>query len=174
MTTSTGQHSTGDKMKFKSLTKLAAEELIFSNFVPEDERKIVEKGWDSFKWGFFKKNRAEAIRRLKEEDNIGLYRVLMDTTMYLKHVGDDRHLHMIKSWEQFWREHGEIAIADALKVRIAEAEYQKPEVINEGPESLQESDYSFIGDDDEEAPMTMRSVAKAIRFATIYYKLARG
>lgn len=159
-------------MKFKSLQKFAADELLFSDYLLENERKIIERGWDSFKWGFFKDNREEAIRLRDEEDNFNLYRILVDTTMLLKYTGDPQHITRLRGWEKFWRERGEDAVADALKVRIEEAEYEEPEVSVEAPINLEDDEYSFIGD--EEAPLTMRSVAKAISFATIYYKLARG
>ena len=40
-------------MKLKSFQKLAADELLFSDYLLENERKIIERGWDSFKWGFY-------------------------------------------------------------------------------------------------------------------------
>lgn len=140
--------------------------LPFDPRVPAHVQKIVEDGWKSFYYRFQTQDQSNVSTKLRAR--------LDYTDMFLKHVSDNNPVAIarITGLESFWREKGQPEIANALAVRLKEAELPDIPEPEEPEEALYEEPEVFY--EDEEAPLTMRSVAKAIRFATIYYKLVRG
>lgn len=147
---------------------LSKEELLFSDWVDDYERDIVQEGWDSWINGFYRKNYDKAIEESKEGKD-RLYRLIFDTHSYLRYVGDPRNLHVLEGFYRFWLKAGYDKVAKALLVRIDEAKYEEPKY--EEPQIDIEPEDSYI----EEAPETQRSlVARVLQFAHVFAKMARG
>lgn len=140
--------------------------LPFDPRVPVDMQKAVEDGWKSFYYKFQQQDQRDVSDLLRAR--------LMYTDLFLKHVSDDNPavIARIVGLEDFWNRKGFPEIANALAIRGKEAKLPPEE--EEKEEAVYEEPVVYVDEDEEEAPMTMRSMAKAIRFATIYYKLARG
>jgi hypothetical protein len=154
------------------MVDVTGKKLVFSDFLSEQERNTIREGWVSFINGFFKKNIQKSKYMVEKHDDLRLSRILGDTTRYLYYAGDPANLHILEDWARVWESMGEKKVADAFKVRIAEAKYEEPHITIDEPD-----EYSFIRSidpDEEEAPITQRSIAiaKALQFANILIKAA--
>lgn len=157
-------------MNWNSLLIKLASQLQFSDWVDEHERQVVENAWEEWKHGFFKQNRERAAIQRKVGD-IKLFRLLTDTTDFLRYEGDQRYIKQLQAFRDYWRQQGEENIANALQVRIDEASYDEPEVVEE----VEIADEDVWDYEEEEAPVTLRSlVAKTLRYTRVFAKMARG
>ena len=147
---------------------LGEENLLFSDWVDDYERDIVQEGWDSWRDGFYKTNYHKAIA--EEKTNPRLYRLTFSTNSLLRHVGDPRKLHELEGFYRMWLKAGYDRVAKALLVRIDEAKYEEPKYEEPEIDIEPQEDYT-----EEEAPQTQRSlVARVLQFAHVFAKMARG
>lgn len=154
------------------MVDVKGENLVFSDFLSEQERNTIREGWVSFINGFFKKNIQKSKYMVEKHDDLRLSRILGDTTRYLYYAGDPANLHILEDWARIWESMGEKKMADAFKVRISEAKYEEPDITVDEPDQ-----YSFIrgiDPNEEEGPITQRSIAiaKVLQFARILIKAA--
>ena len=112
-----------------------------------------------------------AAEKAGGEGDIRLYRLLDDTTHLLMYAGTPQTASKLKAFADFWRDSGQNQIADALEVRVAEAEVEPIELEPE----IEESDYSFVGTEEDQAPETVRSItAKVAKYTDIFIKSIKG
>jgi hypothetical protein len=155
------------------LRKISAD-LLFSSWVDDEERAVVEKGWKQFR-EFFGRAKGQALRD-RRAGSYKLYRLLTDTNDLLKYVGDPRYLTRLTGLKELWGQLGRDQVADAFQVRIDEAKYDEPISEEEPPEGVFWQIKEEPGfEESDEAPPTLRSlVARTLYYAGFFAKEARG
>jgi hypothetical protein len=143
----------------------------------DEQANAIRAGAREF-MSFQRKHEAEANAQLEAaqansgDGDIRLYRWLETTSILLMYAGTPENEGKLKAYMERWDRMGYPLVSEALSVRLAEA--RTP--YEQEPEELSESDFRYIPEeeDDEEAPVTMRSVAKILRYVNVFYKVARG
>ena len=155
------------------LHKISAD-LLFSDWVDDEEREVVEEGWEEFR-AFFRMAKKQALRD-KEAGIYKLYRFLTDSNDLLKYVGDPKYLPRLVGLKDMWSQLGYDGVADAFQVRIDEAKYDEPTPAVEPPEGVFWQTKEEPGfEESDEPPPTLRSlVAKILQYAGLFAKVARG
>jgi hypothetical protein len=112
------------------------------------------------------------IKSQVDQGDERLGRLFAGTHDLLMYELDTRQLHTLVSFIKTWKKIGNEKIVDALNARLDQLMSPQTEKPVES-----DDDYQLVEEIDiveEEAPETMRSVAKVLRYANVFHKVARG